>query len=64
MLTVEPLKGINTLWLGVYVRYTPAKSFEVWLQWDERNQYYIAALAPLQTSSKFNQKFSKITYSR
>ena len=23
MLTVEPLKGINTPWLGVYVRYTP-----------------------------------------
>ena len=23
MLTVKPLRCINTLWLGVYVRYTP-----------------------------------------
>ena len=45
MLIVKPLRCINTLWLGVYVRYTPmeyvrytpAKSFEVWLQWDRRN---------------------------
>ena len=40
MLTVKPLRCINTLWLGQYVRYTPAKSFEVWLQWD-RNMVYM-----------------------
>ena len=43
MLTVKPLRYIDTQpWLGQYVRYTPcnmldippAKSFEVWLQWD------------------------------
>ena len=47
MLAVILLKNINTLWLGVYTRYTPwymldirtpVKPFEVRLQWD-RNMH-------------------------
>ena len=34
-LSVKPLRCISTLWLGKYVRYTLANSFEVWLQWDK-----------------------------
>ena len=29
MLIVKPLNHINILWLGVYIRYTPEKSFVV-----------------------------------
>ena len=42
--------NINTLWLGVYPRYTPwhmldittVKPFEIWLQWIELQYSYIA----------------------
>ena len=29
MLTVKPLRYINTLWLGVYVRYTPWNMLDI-----------------------------------
>ena len=29
MLTVKPLRCINTLWLGVYVRYTPWNMLDI-----------------------------------
>ena len=41
MLTVKPLSCINTLWLVVYVSYTPVKPFKVWLQWDRNIYIYI-----------------------
>ena len=38
ILAVQPLKYVNTLWLGVYVamvRYISVKPFEAWFQWED-----------------------------
>ena len=42
---------MSILWLGQYVRYNPAKSFDVWLQWD-RNVFIHDCLVYIHHAQK------------